>query len=111
MWWLDSYRDKPDCGTLSAVNRSLTVQAEATGANCISARIETPAGAEIRVTTESNYSLDHSVNPWLTPLLAAGMRHRWDVDFDAPVDSVALRNASKAQSVLRSRYPRRFHKI
>lgn len=47
----------PDCGTLSAVNRSLTLHAEATGANCISSRIETPSGAEIRVTTESNYSL------------------------------------------------------
>lgn len=93
------------------MNRSLTLYAEATGANCVSSRIGTPSGAEIRVTTESNYSLDHSVTPWLPPLLAAGMRHRWDVDFDAPVDSVALRNASKAQSFLRSWYPRRFHKI
>ncbi|WP_179272045.1 hypothetical protein [Rhodococcus sp. 05-2254-6] len=89
----------------------MTVHVDDTGADSIAARITTPSGVEVRVRTESNYSLDHSSTPWLPPLLTAGMRKGWDLSFDGPVDSTALRGASEAQKIFRDWYPKRFREV
>ncbi|WP_179274878.1 hypothetical protein [Rhodococcus sp. 05-2255-1e] len=89
----------------------MTVHVEDTDAHRIAARIVTPLGKEAVVTTASNYELDHSATPWLPPMLVAGMRKKWSIAFDGPVDSTALRGAPEAQKVLLDWYPRRFHGI
>ena len=111
MLCVDAYRVTRDHGTIRAVTRSLTLHTEPANANRITAQIKTPAGVEIVVATESNYTLDHTATPWLPPLLVAGMRQSWNVDFGEPLDSVALQNASKAQRVVQGWYPRRFHPV
>ncbi|WP_243608927.1 hypothetical protein [Rhodococcus sp. ARC_M5] len=89
----------------------MTVRVEDSAAHRITARIVTPLGDEATVTTESNYELDHSATSWLPPLLVAGMRKKWNVEFDSPVDSTALRGAPEAQKVFLDWYPKRFHAI
>lgn len=107
----ESGLDNSPCGTLSTVISPMAVHVEGTDADRITARITTPSGVETRVTTESNYSLDHSATPWLPPLLTAGMRKGWDITFDGPVDSTALRGASGAQKVFLDWYPKRFREV
>ncbi|WP_254924000.1 MULTISPECIES: hypothetical protein [unclassified Rhodococcus (in: high G+C Gram-positive bacteria)] len=107
----ESGLDNFPCGTLSTVISPMAVHVEGTDAERITARITTPSGVETRVTTESNYSLDHSATPWLPPLLTAGMRKGWDITFDGPVDSTALRGASGAQKVFLDWYPKRFREV
>lgn len=107
----ESGLDNFPCGTLSTVISPMAVHVEGTDADRITARITTPSGVETRVTTESNYSLDHSATPWLPPLLTAGMRKGWDITFDGPVDSTALRGASGAQKVFLDWYPKRFREV
>lgn len=107
----ESGLDDARCGTLRPVISPMSVHVEGTGAGPITARITTPSGAEARVTTESNYPLDHSHTPWLPPLLTAGMRKGWDITFDGPVDSTALRGASEVQKVFLDWYPKRFREV
>ena len=107
----ESGLDDARCGTLRPVISPMSVHVEGTGAGPITTLIRTPSGAEARVTTESNYPLDHSHTPWLPPLLTAGMRKGWDITFDGPVDSTALRGASEVQKVFPDWYPKRFRKV
>lgn len=89
----------------------MTVYVEDAEAHRIAARIVTPLGAEASVTTSSNYELDHSATPWLPPMLVAGMRKKWSIAIDSPVDSTVLQGAAAAQEVFLDWYPRRFHGI
>ena len=87
----------------SPVN-SIRVRVQSASAKQTSAVIDVPGGGSFDVSTQSNYTLDHSATPWLAPALAAGMRRHRDLVIDGTVDPTALDGATKAQKVLADWY-------